>query len=188
MYMKKRRGNEISEENRAKKKNLQNVILDIAYITGVVSMAILAPNAVQALRKLGLTPHKRQIESIKESTEKLIRKGFLEIHNGDIRITNKGRSYLARQFKIGKPKRWDKKWRVVIFDIPEKYRYARDNVRISLQNIGFKKIQNSVWVYPHNCEQFISLLRSDLEISNNLLYMIVDTIEDDDSLKKYFKL
>jgi uncharacterized protein YsxB (DUF464 family) len=87
--MKKRRGNEISEENRAKKKNLQNVILDIAYITGVVSMAILAPNAVQALRKLGLTPHKRQIESIKESTEKLIRKGFLEIEvSGTSKETN----------------------------------------------------------------------------------------------------
>jgi len=87
---------------------------------------------------------------------------------------------------LEKPKRWDRKWRVVIFDIGEKQRRIRDQLRITLNKIGFVKLQKSVWVYPYDCEDFMMLLKANFELGRNLLYLVVDEIEDDQWLKKIF--
>ena len=54
--------------------------------------------------------------------------------------------------------------------------------------IGFKRLQDSVWIYPYNCEEVVTLLKADLDVGKALLYMIVDTLEDDEEIKKYFDL
>ena len=40
-------------------------------------------------------------------------------------------------FKITTPDSWDKKWRIVIFDIPEEKKVAREILREKLKKIGF---------------------------------------------------
>src|SRR3989344_3863448 len=87
-----------------------------------------------------------------------------------------------------KKEKWDGKWRVLIFDIPESLRFIRDQIRATLVAVGFKRLQDSVWIYPYNCEDLIILLKTDLEIGKDLLYMIVDTLEDDEEIKNYFGL
>jgi CRISPR-associated endonuclease Cas2 len=77
---------------------------------------------------------------------------------------------------------------VIIFDIPETKRFDRDNIRQSLISIGFLRLQNSVWVYPYNCEDLINLLKTYTETEKNVIYMIVDQIENDEEIKKYFGL
>ena len=47
---------------------------------------------------------------------------------------------------------------MVIFDIPEKKRMVRDIIREHLKTIGFKKLQQSVFVFPYPCEQEILAL------------------------------
>ena len=60
-------------------------------------------------------------------------------------------------------KKWDKKWRMVIFDIPEAKRPARDQIRRLLKDLGFLKLQISVWVHPLPClEQFRIIRESKL--------------------------
>jgi DNA-binding transcriptional regulator PaaX len=39
--------------------------------------------------------------------------------------------------ELNKNKKWDGKWRVLIFDIPETRRFDRDNIRRALISIGF---------------------------------------------------
>lgn len=90
--------------------------------------------------------------------------------------------------ELNKNKKWDGKWRVLIFDIPENRRFDRDNIRRALISIGFMRLQDSVWVYPYNCEDLISLLKADTETAEDVLYMIVETIENDEPIKKYFGL
>jgi CRISPR-associated endonuclease Cas2 len=90
--------------------------------------------------------------------------------------------------ELNRKKKWDKKWRVIIFDIPETKRFDRDNIRQSLISIGFLRLQNSVWVYPYNCEDLINLLKTYTETEKNVIYMIVDQIENDEEIKKYFGL
>jgi len=91
-------------------------------------------------------------------------------------------------YKIKIPKKWDKKWRVIIFDIPEKKRKIRDHIREILIATGFIRLQDSVWVYPYDCEDVIGLIKTELRIGRYLLYMIVDQIEDDRFLRMDFDL
>lgn len=46
---------------------------------------------------------------------------------------------------------WDGKWRIVIWDIPEKRRIARDLLRHKLKWLGFNQLQKSIWVTKKNC-------------------------------------
>jgi len=50
--------------------------------------------------------------------------------------------------KLGEEK-WDGWWRIVIFDIEEKNRYARDMIRKKLIELGFGMWQKSVYITPH---------------------------------------
>jgi CRISPR/Cas system-associated protein endoribonuclease Cas2 len=49
-----------------------------------------------------------------------------------------------------KKKRKDGKWIMIIFDIPEKKRRARESLRDALVDLGYQKLQQSVWVSPYD--------------------------------------
>ena len=134
---------------------------------------------------------------VKTSLARLAYKGhviFVERHGRRYaQITPAGEKalkYLEQksQLHLQKNKRWDKRWRVIIFDIPERRRATRDKLRIVMQDAGFYRLQDSVWLYPHDCEDFMALLKADLKIGNTVLYMVVEQIENDSKLKHHFSL
>jgi len=98
-----------------------------------------------------------------------------------IELTKKGRRYLFRlslsKIKIKRPKRWDGKWRVVIFDIPEKLRHQRDIIRDKLISLGFRRIQMSVYVYPFECTREVRTISKRLFIDRCVLIMISEIIQ-----------
>jgi len=49
-----------------------------------------------------------------------------------------------------KKKRKDGKWIMIIFDIPEKQKKAREHLRDALVALGYEKLQQSVWVCPYD--------------------------------------
>ena len=57
-----------------------------------------------------------------------------------------------------------------------------------LRSFGFICLQNSVWVYPYECQEIIDLLKQYLELKEEALYMTVESIENDKWLKKEFEL
>jgi len=50
---------------------------------------------------------------------------------------------------------WDGYWRVVSYDIPEKSRNFRGLIKRELNNLGFKKMQRSVWISPLPVDPFV---------------------------------
>ena len=126
----------------------------------------------------------------------MITQGLLEFEQTGrgkfLRITPIGEKVLRKlelhNFKLKKPKRWDKKYRLVIFDIREAKKRVREQIRITLQQIGFYRLQNSVWVYPYDCEEVITLLKADYEIGSEVLYIIAEEIENDYKLREFFEL
>jgi len=144
------------------------------------------------MSKLELLPTRRQTDSIRAARNRLVQKGLLTWDNKKLRITPKGEKELqglsVPGFKLPKPRRWDGKWRVLIFDIPEQRKGLRDKLRRTLRIIGFARLQDSVWIYPYDCEDFVTLLKADFKIGKDLLYMIVDTLEYDTPLRKKFDL
>lgn len=110
-----------------------------------------------------------------------------------IELSDKGKRIVKEiqleDMEIEKPDIWDKKWRMVIFDIPEKYkRRARDALRDKLQKMKFYQLQKSVWVYPYPCEKEIQFLCEFFDITSYVNIIVADNIYNDIKLKKYFKL
>lgn len=84
---------------------------------------------------------------------------------------------------------WDGKWRIVIFDIPEKRnKRGRDALRERLRQLNFYRLQKSVWVTPWPCENEILFLAELFEITPFVNILEVDRIYNDVNLRKYFHL
>jgi DNA-binding PadR family transcriptional regulator len=176
---------------------IQKVILGSVMTAGVLTVSLLAPNALQALRWTGLTDtvRRKKVQVISRTKNRLLEKGLLVIkntpHGKVLRITEQGKKALERELILAPeqpPTKWDGKWRVIIFDIKEKRKVIRNKLRYSLISVGFIKVQNSVWVYPYPCEELISLLKADFKIGKDVLYLIVDQLEGDSNLQKQFNI
>ncbi|MDP3661394.1 MAG: hypothetical protein Q8R17_00880 [bacterium] len=183
-------------KQRAKKKDVAGIILRIVAGAGLLSAALVAPNALKAMKSLGVLPHGRQKEVVRRAQARLVEQKLLARNShGFLRLTNKGEEKLEllkrnnfERFRMTLPTRWDKKWRLFIFDIKEERRQDRDYIRRTLENMGAVALQKSVWVYPYDCEDIIALLKADFKVGYDLLYIIADEIENDRSLREHFNL
>ena len=183
---------EEKSRRRARHGEIQRVVLETVKLAGVLSVGLVAPNVLKAMNKLGLISHKRQDEVVSSLASKLTKKGLLKFNGKYYELTDVGERKLRhlelREYKLERPKKWDRKWRVVIFDIPEKKKSAREQIRSIFVSAGFSRLQDSVWVYPYDCEDIIGLLKTDFGVGKNILYMIVDEIENDKYLREEFNL
>ena len=117
------------------------------------------------LQKIGvgdITPQKKN--SYNKVFDSLIQKGYLQkINSGEkikVIITKSGKERLGIFPNKNTSKKWDKKWRLVSFDVYENNRSKRDLFRTNLKKFGFQKFQNSIWIYPYDAEEFISLSKN----------------------------
>lgn len=187
------------EVKRARRnRNIQKTILGVIGVAGVLSVMAVAPNVIGALAMLsgGQRYKKDPKYYVKTSLGRLKTHGLIYWQETDrgtfVRLTPKGerklREWRNYSFVLKKPRRWDKKWRIVIFDIKEFRKSFRDKLRRTLINMGFVYLQDSVWVYPYDCEDFINLLKADFHIGRDILYIVAEKIEGDRRLKEIFEL
>ena len=181
---------EAEAKRKVRKGEIQKIILESVKVAGLVSLLVVAPNVIGAMAKLGIIRSPRQRELVGRSCDRLVRAGQLQWENGKLRLTSKGESailrLMLREMSNTKRRRWDKRWRVLIFDIPEYKKHIRDRIRETLRIIGFVHLQHSVWVYPYDCEDLITLLKADFKIGKDVLYVIAEAIENDKGLRDYF--
>ena len=177
---------------RKKKRDLRKLVLASVAIAGGLGIVVVAPNVLGAMSKLGLLPDRSVLGAINRSRQMLVKNGFLLYKNNLLHLTPKGEKELRfleiAEFGLQKPPRWDGRWRILTFDIPERRRTVRTRVRQILEKIGFKRLQDSVWLYPYDCEDVIVLLKADLKIGKDMLYVIVDELEYDKAYRKHFNV
>jgi DNA-binding transcriptional regulator PaaX len=97
-------------------------------------------------------------------------------------------TYKAKDMKIERPPKWDKKWRVILFDIPEDEREARDALRDHLTYMGFYGLQKSASVHPFDCRDQIDFLVELYDIRKYVRFIIAEHIDNEEHLKRFFKL
>jgi DNA-binding transcriptional regulator PaaX len=101
----------------------------------------------------------------------------------------KAGKYQIDNLEIKKPKKWDGKWRILIFDIENKKNIKREALRGKIKELGLFQLQKSVWVHPYNFYDEINLLRQFFGLSKNEMKMIIASeIEDDRLVRTHFKL
>ncbi len=183
---------EIRGRIRKRKRDIKFALLAAVKVAAITGFVLAAPNAVQSLYKLGLLERSPQDSStINRARKRLIASGHIRSTEKGLRLTDRGRKELDLHEALMRgdvPRRWDGRWRVLIFDIPEHRKADRDKIRRTLRHIGFLMLQDSVWVFPYDVEDFVSLVKADLHIGRAVRYMIVDEIEGDEDLRKHFGL
>lgn len=135
---------------------------------------IARPRYQRAIRDL---KHRRAIEVGRKQGKvflKLTKKGELE-------------ALLARA-KLVAPGKWDGKWRVVIFDIPEQAREKRDQLRWLLKRNAFKKLQSSVFISPFSLNRSAVEYLKKTRLINFIRILRVDAMDDDRDLLRLFRV
>ncbi|OJI09264.1 MAG: CRISPR-associated endonuclease Cas2 [Candidatus Vogelbacteria bacterium CG10_big_fil_rev_8_21_14_0_10_49_38] len=183
---------------RAREFNIKKIVLESLLAAGSLSLMLLAPNVLGAIAKL--QKQKRRYDRryyVNLIVKELIISNQIEYHENSkgfkvLRLTEKGRQalvkYALKDKVIKAPWHWDRKYRVIIFDIKEFKRSTRNKLRLWLEHLGFVRLQNSVWVHPYECREVVIMLKSHFHIGNEVLYMTVDSIENDKWLRKEFDL
>lgn len=178
--------------------SIERVLLQTIAGVGVLSVALLVPNALRVLAMFDGGKRRRQNPKYLFGTafERLVGRGLIVIERGKggkyVRLSNDGKHKLALMVaRAGDTQvhyRWDKRWRMVTYDIKESRKILRMKLCEYLRAFGFYKLQNSVWIYPYDCEALIILLKADFKIGSEVLYAVVEKIENDQKLKDYFGL
>lgn len=109
-----------------------------------------------------------------------------------ITLTDRGKQkilkYKVNEIKIRHSKHWDQKWRIIIFDIPETHKLARDILREKLKTLGFYQLQKSVWVYPYYCKKEVDFISHVYGVGKYLLYLETKNLENEEFLRNKFNL
>lgn len=175
-------------------------IFKIILVTGALTVASTSPYFAKNI----IACYKQYKKSKKHPPKKVIdtfynlkRHGLIDIKNQNrqiyISLTEKGREKAnwmqINDLKIKNPRKWDKKWRLVIFDISELKRLHREAFRGKLKELGFCQLQKSIWICPFDCRAEIELLKNFFGLSDNELRIITaENIGDDAKFKKLFNL
>lgn len=172
---------------------LRTIVSDILYtlkeLGNLMPLPFETPYAhVRRIRKI---PYKNYYSGVrrleKQGMIKIIRKG----QNRYLKLTPRGNlAVLLNKAKIQNSggKKWDGKWRMVIFDIPETQRNQRDQLRCLLRNNNFYKLQYSVFIHPFSFNSEAIAYLKETGLITFIRILRIDKIDDDTLLKEHFKL
>ncbi|MEK7554053.1 MAG: hypothetical protein AAB517_01660 [Patescibacteria group bacterium] len=178
---------------------MKNLLLRTLAVAGVVSIALIAPKMTSLLKHLD-RPAKNRAQlyrRIAQGISRLERDGLVtvtgEYAKRRVKITDRGRALMSKiefgEYVIPEPAFWDGKWRVLIFDINERRRRVRDQLRRLLDGAGFVRIQDSVWIYPYPCDEFVSLVRAHLKSGvGEMRIFVAEALESDKVLREHFRI
>ena len=134
-------------------------------------------------------------KELREGIQYLCRYDFINKENKksfiNFNLTKKGK---LRAINIqldnikNKKEKWDGKWRMVAFDVPEKHKRERDALRHRLRNIGFRELQKSIFVTPVDCEKEMTAFIDFFKFQRYVRFAVLESIDNENFLKIAFKI
>ena len=171
-------------------KNILNATLGIIAVGGILTFGPLALGILREIGRMRKNKKKESYDKYKQiwhsfnSLKKQRALDFIKEENGCLfyKINNKGKEkikkFVFNELKIKKSNTWDGKWRLVIFDIPERHRKNRNALRNKLIDLGFYQCQKSAWIHPFDCVNEIEFTKDILNIKPFVKLFIVDEMDD----------
>lgn len=175
---------------------------DILRLVGAgafLAASIAIPNLPLALRPFLNTDEYEAFKRfnfpyLKKTLKRLEKQKLIEIEDQEdiqvVKITDVGRRRILRytldELAIKKPRIWDKKWRLVSYDIPRKLDRRRQIFRDYLRGWRFYPLHESVYLHAYPCEKEIEFLREYLQIGKFVRIFTVLKIENDKVFRDFF--
>lgn len=185
----KRKISTIMKEN-STAKSVLNATLGLIALGGIITMGATFPALLGEIAKIKRSQKKRKYEQyhqIWQSFNNLKKQRaveFIKEEDGCLiyKLNNKGKEKIKKfiydELKISKPAKWDNKWRLVIFDIPETKRKARGALRNKLVDLDFYQCQKSAWIHPFNCLEEIEFIKDVLNIKPFVKIFVAEEMDD----------
>lgn len=98
-----------------------------------------------------------------------------------VKVSTKGKAAIAAANRDR-----DGKWRMIIFDIPEKQRPMRDYLRSKIKQLGFKKWQHSTWITPYVLPREVEQELEQLSQKLFVRLIVIESINNMDGLTQLF--
>lgn len=184
-----------AEARRSRQKAyVQKAVLASIQIAGVLALAAVAPNTLQLLGRSKKHNFRFNYQA-RSVLSRLISKGYIRLTEKagkkSVELTDLGQRYLQREdllenMRTKRPRRWDGRWRLVMFDIPERRKKDRERLRNVMMEAGFAIFQDSVWIYPYDCEDIVTLLKIEMRLGNSVRYGILEKLENDAGIRHAF--
>ena len=194
------------DENRTMKKykphamrlgpNMQKVLL-IFSANIALGLAATPSRQLRVLRDLSEEWKEIDRRALHAAIQKLYRSKLVErkeYANGVTRlvINEAGRKkalvYNKEVIQIKKTHHWDSLWRVVMFDIPEDKKKARDALSTKLKQMGMRSVQKSVFISPYPCKDEVDFIIELFNIRPYVRFLVVKEIDTDLELRHTFDL
>lgn len=163
---------------------------------GAIIVSTVAFPGLTVLLKKSFPQYKRfPDKSFLKSCWYLKKKRLLQIRYKNnktiLEITEAGKKRLKQidyeNLAIPTMRKWDKKWRIVFFDIPEKYKNAREVFRKKLKQLGFYPLQKSMYAHPFDCGDEIDFVLQVIGIKPFVIFLNVPTGDLPIAAFKHFK-
>lgn len=175
-------------------------IIGLTVLSGGNPLRPIIPMAIKEIIKTLKEVKHLNIEEakIRKSLEKLESNEIIDLDEKDgkifVRLKDKNNLTVIKystkallDFKK-KEKKWNKKWFLVFFDVPEIQKNKRNYLRRFLVYIGFHQYQKSIYIFPYECEKEIFLIKKIVEGAKYMRYIVAEKIEDEKTVKSFFKL
>ncbi len=165
----------------------------------ILVTAAIAPNVFSEIKNFE-RKNKYSKKQIQTAFNNLKQRKLIEIiQEGEdkfkVQLTNKGQKRIKELsfelLEIKRPKKWDGKWRILIFDIPSYpkiYNQARNALRNKIKDLGFYQMQKSVWICPYECEDEILFVAEIFKIQKHIEIITAEKLLHEEKIKKIFRL
>jgi DNA-binding transcriptional regulator PaaX len=162
-----------------------NTVLKIIGLVGLAGVVIVAPNATQGLQLL-IKKSKKKVDNYQRVLAELKRQGLVHITQDEDRVrytvtpagVHRLQQLMLDEIKIEMPKKWDKKWRIVSFDVPVTHSKQRIAFTQRLRGYNFIMLQRSIWVHPAPCFEQIEQLAAHYNVMRYCTLLEVDRMDE----------
>lgn len=167
-------------------------VIKVLGVAGAISMVVVAPNSTVLIDKYMKSMDKRNarrtLSYLKYRRLIDVKKVGNEYH---YRLSDKGliryKQIALDELSIPSPRRWDGKWRLVMFDIPVKFDRRRRILIDKLNQMDFYMLQQSAWIHPFDGELQIGILLKNLELERYVSFLVVERSNFTDHAIAHFK-
>lgn len=138
----------------AKRLRVRDKLLLGLAILGDLYFEVAEPLSAQLGKIKGVLPPDYKSTNFTAAVSKMLKTGYMEkvIKNREpyLRLTSAGKKNLIRDFPLFslRKKKWDGKWRIVIYDIPDEKKWLREQLQRKLKELGFGMIKESTYITP----------------------------------------
>lgn len=138
-------------------------------------------------RLLGLDSLSR--EKFRATRQRLIERGLVAKRARTYAVTAAGHGMLEKLQRTlnSHAPHWDRKWRLVVFDIPEAKKKYREALRRELVATDFLRLQDSVWIGKHPLPNEVLTFIEECNLGKHVYLFLSSVVDREESVAALFR-